>query len=747
MLRLFSLPLLFTPVLVFAAGPGTWTCDPPRDTFADDALWNLRPLNEKEAGEKGFVTVDARGDFRLAGGESVRFWAVNTTVGRQQPWVDRPRWQRGEPDLDYHAKFLARRGVNMVRLHTHLNPDLKANPKAAPGDINAKERDWIWRTVAAMKKEGIYTTVSPYWANTLQIGKDWGVPGGPDQPPHGLLFFDPTLQTAYKAWWKALLTEKNPHTGLPLAQDPALAILQIQNEDSLLFWTTNAIKGEQRRILGRKFAAWAAKKYGSLDAALMTWNRHKVTGDDLPAGVLGLDNLYLAKIEPKGGSAKRFSDQIQFFCEAMYDFNREMIRFLREDLGCKQVVNPGNWKTADTARLEDAERWTYTAGEVLAVNRYFGGMHTGENAGWAVRDHDQFTRLSALRDPARLPISLKQPVGKAMLVTESGWVMPNGFGAEGPFLLSAYMALTGIDGYFWFATGVDGWEPPQSANGYLPSQAKWPIATPDVFGTFPATALLYRKGYVARAEPAVREQRAMTDLWQRRVGILSEEASFDPNRDRGNLPPMSSVKEGLPWETFLVGPVEVTYDGNPAKSTTLDLGKYIDRRAKVVRSVTGELTLDYGRGTCLIDAPKAQGVAAHPGERRTFTTRDLKLELGGEFLTVLAVPLDDRVLSESERILVQVCGDVRPTGWKETPATIAVKEGKFPGFTLDSIGKAPWSITKADGTLTLRNAVVTRATTLDANGRPHGAAVELKREGDKVTLALPAEALYVVLTR
>ena len=45
------------------------------------------------------------------------------------------------------------------------------------------------------------------------------------------------LKAAYKAWMKALLTPRNPHTGVPLAKDPALAIVQVQNEDSLFFGT------------------------------------------------------------------------------------------------------------------------------------------------------------------------------------------------------------------------------------------------------------------------------------------------------------------------------------------------------------------------------------------------------------------------------------------------------------------------------------------------------------------------------
>ena len=71
-----------------------------------------------------------------------------------------------------------------------------------------------------------------------------------NQAPSGLLFFNPKLQEGYKAWLKALLARPNPYTGIPLAQDPALAIIQLQNEDSLLFWTSQGIKGKASRALG-----------------------------------------------------------------------------------------------------------------------------------------------------------------------------------------------------------------------------------------------------------------------------------------------------------------------------------------------------------------------------------------------------------------------------------------------------------------------------------------------------------------
>ncbi len=35
---------------------------------------------------------------------------------------------------------------------------------------------------------------------------------------------------------KALCTRTNPYTGIKLADEPAVAVIQLQNEDSLLWW-------------------------------------------------------------------------------------------------------------------------------------------------------------------------------------------------------------------------------------------------------------------------------------------------------------------------------------------------------------------------------------------------------------------------------------------------------------------------------------------------------------------------------
>lgn len=718
--------------------PGKWAFEPGRDDFRADALLDLRSLNEKVAGESGFIKTSTQGDFLLGNGKPVRFWAVNTSVGRERPFNPRPQGRKTEPDLARHARFLAKRGVNMTRLHAHLNPG-KDQPITA---FNEPERDWIWRHVAAMKKEGIYTTISPYWANTTNIGPGWGIPGGENS--HNMLFFDAKLQAAYKGWLKALFAEKNPYTGIPLAQDASVAIIQLQNEDSLLFWTFNNLKDERKRALGKKFGAFVLKKYGTMDAAFTAWQNNSLPGDDRAAGVLDLHNIWEMTQQRTGGIAKRLDDQLEFLSRTMYDFNKSMAAYLRNELGCKQVINAGNWRTADTVKMNDAERWSYTANEVLAVNRYFGGIHKGPNEGWAIVNGDTFTNPSILTKPLEFPLNVKQAVGHPMMVTESAWVMPNGRAVEGPFLISVYQSLTGVDAYYWFATGDDEWTPPQSANGYMPSQGKWLFGSPDMLGTFPAAALMYRMGYIQKGTPVVHEERALPDLWQRRSGLITEESGFDPNRDTGSIAPTSSVKTPVPPEAFLVGPVEVVYSGDPARSKVVDLSKYIDTEKKTVRSITGEVTLDYGNGYCLLNAPKAQGVAAFFTNQKSFKTADVEITSGNEFGTVSVVAMDDKPLKTSSRVLVQVGMPSRPTGWQQSPTTIKLQEGEFEGYKVDNFGRAPWQIVRPNIQISIANPALTKATVLDANGNPAGT-VSLEKTATGIRFTFPANALYVVI--
>lgn len=695
------------------ANEGRWAFEPDADPFDKTALLDLRGLNEKVAGESGYIAAGSDGDFRDGKGDPIRFWCVNTTVQARE----------GVDDLRVHARFLAKRGVNMVRHHGHINPG--ENQKIT--DVDSRNIDELQKLVAVMKEEGIYTTFSPFWA-TSKGGAGWGIPGHGGGPLFTLLFWDPTLQNAYKGWLREALGKPNPYDKdkTPLAKDPALAIFQIQNEDSFLFWTTQGvIKDEKLKRLQAVYDAWREEK-GKPPAALnfRFWELNQPNQDH--------------------------KDTMRFFAESMFKWNKEIERYLRDDLGCKALVNAGNWRTANQTRLLDLERYSYAANEIIGVNRYVNGSGSAgchvspgpgpDTSGYLVKAGDFFQDVSALVDPLRLPTNAKQVAGMPYIISESCWVPPMSHQSESPFLIAAYSSLNGIDGYYWFALG---------ANGFDRTLNKWQVASPTVMGGWPAAALMFRKGYIKRGEPVVHEERTMDDLFDLRTPIIAEEAGYDANRDEGSVSPNPNVKGGVSPLAFLVGPVEVKYGGNPAKTRALDASKYIDTTRKVVRSVTGEIALDYATGLCTLNAPAAQGATgffAKAGEVRLST---VTINARNDYATVMVVSMDGKPLADAAKVLVQITTRCRPYNWKETDGvTYRSRDGKetFAGQRIDDTGAEPWNVWKTDLTLSIANARLKKATLLDANGYAvPDATVDARSSGGVLTVIPPGNAMYLVL--
>lgn len=711
-----------------SAEAAAWAFEPARDGFSPEALLDLRDLNEEFAGEHGFVGRSTDGnDFALSDGTPVRFWAVNDAAF--------------DKDLRRQARFLAKRGINMVRFHCNITPT-----SGQLMDIDKADRDHLWRGVAAMKQQGIYVTYSPYWAGPARVKPDMGILDSAGAGNWGLLFFDAKLQAAYRHWLKLVLTETNTYTGIPLARDPALAIIEIQNEDSLLFWTSQAIKGSAKKELRRQFGAFLHEKYGSLAQAAAAWKgaapgADQDAPDDFARGEAALYLVWQLTQHPGNeGSRRRYADQMEFLTQTMYRFNRMVGEYLKKDLGCRQLVNAGNWRTADDLTMLDAERWSYTANEVMAVNRYCTGAHEGKNNGWAIVEGDRFTDESALLRPRELPLTLKQVAGFPMLVTESSWVPPLGYQSEGPFFVAAYQSLTGIDAYYWFATGEEDWRQPGSANGFMPSEAKWVCATPMLMGQWPAAALLYRRGYLKQGEPVVHEERTMDDLWQRRRPIIAEDPGYDPNRDSARSTNGANPQQAVNPLAYLVGPVQVKYGGDPARTRVVDLGPYIHADQRQVRSITGELTLDYGNGVCRLDSPKAQGVTGFLNKNGVFHSADVEIRSTDEYATVLVVSMDGEPITKSKKILVQVGTTERPAGWRTKPIDL---QG-HPGQEVISYGHAPWMIRRSHLAIIIANAKISRAVQLDANGMPVKE-VALESSTGRSRFVFPSDALYVVL--
>ncbi len=716
----------------------TWEFKYPDDS-RPGSLLNLRSLNEPIAGQTGRIrlSVDRR-SFVRGDGAPIRFWPVCAYGYRLTP-----------DQMKSNAKFLAKMGVNMVRIHASISP--KGKGKAIT-DYDKEEIDKVQRYIAALKAEGIYVTLSPFWANGGHSGAaaSWGLGYGDGEDVWGLLMFNDTMRAAYKGWIRHLYSDPNPYTGIPLAKDPAVAIAQIQNEDSLLFWTFQGIKPAQKKILSQKFGKWLINKYRSAQFP-STWKGAEQGGDDWATGTPALLDTWVLTQPQSRPMQARTSDQMAFLIDQQREFYTDITNYLHKDLGYDGLVNCSNWITADPVRMNDAERYTYTVADVEAVNRYYtGGLHKGPNSGWRIDEGDFFSDKSGLTDPRNLPFNIKQVVGHPTIITESGWVHPLSYQAEAPILAAAYESLSGIQGLYWFALDTEKYNLNATFDFVTTSDgshplSEWSDSVPQLLGQFPAAALIYRNNLVQRGTPVVHEERSRQNLDAREIPLIAEDPSFDPNHNGGDNRAGVSSAIGANPLAFLVGPVEVMFDGNSQRNLVADIQKFISPAGGRIKSNTGELSLSPSSGLFQLDTPMAQSIVGFLDKSGgTYQTSTLSLTSTNDYAAVTAVSMDDKPLSTSHKVLVQLGTVVRPTGWAQEPSTTIEGGKSVSGWKVVNTGKMPWQIQRIRGNLLIHNHGLTKATVLDAAGYPVST-IAAKKGSEGFYIRLPEDAMYVIL--
>ncbi|MCS7254789.1 MAG: hypothetical protein RMK18_12410 [Armatimonadota bacterium] len=690
--------------------------DPDGDVFAQSPI-DLRALNEKFAGEEGFIAVKGDRFIHSKTGEPVNFWGVNAG-----PDIVR----LPKPFVDYLARHLAKLGVNIVRVHGSVwqREDIRK--------IDAEYLDKLFYFITAMKRHGIYTGLSIYFPLWLRLSEQRdGFSGYKDQHPFALLFFNREFQDIYKGWWRTLLTTPNPYSGTPLKDEPAVAYVELVNEDSYLFWTFNYnnVPAAQMELLEREFAGWLERKYGSLDEALKAWKGRKHQRDDFSQKRVGFLHLW----EIFNQRDKRCQDTAEFLTKHQRDFFATMVNFIKGELGYKGLVVCSNWITADERTLGPLDKWSNLVGDFMDRHGYFGGTHKGERAGWAISVNDLYSDRTALTLP-QYEKSFSLPVmdicynNKPSIISEVNWTPPNRFRAEFPVLCAAYGALQGSDGFFFFALSGPFWQRTLS---------KFAIQTPTVMGQFPACALIYRKGLLKSADAVVKVEANLTDLFALKGVPVLAPINLDELRAK-DIPEGGRVKvEQLPSIdplAFFVGQVALNIAEQVGAYEVADLSRFIDRDRQVVTSATGELVWDYGQGILVLRSKMAQGAVGFLGRVGRIELPDLIIEFNGEYGSILAVAMDDQPIRTSRRILVQVVTEEQNNGWQ------TAQEGNL--LRIIQLGAAPLFVRQFSCTIMFRrnDASKCQVIALDTNGYP------LKNIGNAARFSLIPEVLYYLLT-
>jgi hypothetical protein len=190
----------------------------------DDATPSITDVSgwlDKPAGAKGFVTV--RDGHLYTGDKRLRFVGTNITSSAAFP---------EHADAEKVAARLAKFGINCVRFH-HMDAPW-ANPNIFGPDaqsLSPEQTERLDYFIAQLKKNGVYTDLNLHVSHEYPGFPRWD--GMPDYFKGMDVFYPPIVQMQ-RDYARDLLTHMNPYTKTRYVDEPALAIIEINNEDGLI---------------------------------------------------------------------------------------------------------------------------------------------------------------------------------------------------------------------------------------------------------------------------------------------------------------------------------------------------------------------------------------------------------------------------------------------------------------------------------------------------------------------------------
>ena len=268
--------------------------EPPMRPFVlrwDDTeptVLDLSFLSPGEAGANGPVLVSDDG-YLTTGGERLKLFGNNTGPGQVFADID-------DATRDAVAGRMRKFGYNAIRFH-HLGASwtdrnafgehVSGQPNESTKQIDAESLDRIHRWFASYKRHGIYTNMNLLVSRTFRGDGD-GLPASMEDVPWKLqgaiAMWHPAMIELQKEYARQLLSPENPHTGSPMATDPALATVEINNENGILHtWLGGELDDVPEDLaepLRQMWNDWLAEKYADDQAVAEAWGARDVPPGD-----------------------------------------------------------------------------------------------------------------------------------------------------------------------------------------------------------------------------------------------------------------------------------------------------------------------------------------------------------------------------------------------------------------------------------------------------------------------------------
>lgn len=685
---------------------------PSRGEFPADVSFLL----PAPAGKDGFVAAKD-GHLVRPDGSRFRIWGINATARTTVP---------SKEDAPVLAANLARRGLNCVRFHflDRLAPaglvDATRNDTRALDPAQLDKLDFF---IAELKQRGIYADLNLNVARSYKPGD-----GVRDHELLGfgksVTYFDERLIELQKEYARQLLTHVNPYTGKAYREEPAVAVVEFVNENSLIeAWIDGRIKGQQTQKTGGTWVDIPPSYGEALTAKYNEWLASAATPEVLArlraaAGVAA--HALVPRLQPsefKQASQERFRLEASFYMETEKRFFRMMSAYLRDELAVKSLLignsdhghGHSGYPIVDSTSLLDV-----VDSHVYWQHPHYLTNEQGKTIGFDIGN------TPMVDDPLRssvVQLSRTAVAGKPFTVSEVNHPFPNEFACEGIPVLAAYAALQDWDGVFWYtlAHGDVLAEEPVQHGHFDFSQ------DPVKMSQLPAGALTFLRGDVRSA------QRTVTRSYSREQVVDSLLLTW---KDAPYFTP------GFPLALPLQHAVRTASFNGPPTSPFASISQ-----SSPLVSDTGELTWRFGEkrtGLVSVDTPLSQSLVGHC-QSTGAATSNLGASVTLPFCALTLSSLDSKPIAESGRLLLTATARTANTGmvWNEKRTSLA------------NWGKAPTVIEPVAGRIVLKDLRGARSVTaqaLDGAGRPVGTPLSAKPDGQAWTLSLgqPVTTWYAV---
>jgi hypothetical protein len=627
-------------------------------------------LLDAPAGKHGFAKA-VNNKIQFEDGTPALFWGTNLVANSAFP---------SKQQADSVATRLAKMGCNLIRLH-HLdanwsNPNIFGNG-ATTRTLSPASLDKLDYLIAALKKKGIYVYLD------LLVHRDFKMEDGiankaPDMGGKQVGYFDKKLIELQKEYINQLLSHKNFYTNIAYKDEQAILGSEFINESSaFLHFGGDILTEPYRKDLQKQFeeAGNAGKKLSVFDL-------------DYSQGAS-------PRVMARKGSEGDTEATLRFLSKVEQDYYSTMKTYMRS-IGAKYLLSGSNFPIPVLAYQYD----NYKEADLILTNDYWDHPQLWKiNNDWNRILYAPINNTSMLKNPALSTVNSIAKYKwhhKPFMVTEYNACYPNEYILEGIPFVAAYSRLQGVDGMLQFDFTLDALGSDRigafSLSKMQDHLAQWVVGAP-----------MFLRGDI---KPA--------------TGLVLDNIS---DKQLYSLPNYSDFLDKKYHLTFITKVAKAYGEEKADDASKYD--SYFDAKNNIMKSETGQLKLDGGKGVMEVNADKVQGAEG--------TLKDLPVNLPfisfkvkNNWASLFLVSKENKPLVESKKFYLVAVTPVKMTGQKYNPGRNALSEP----------GNLPIQAQQMDGELLIKTkATKVKITSLKADGT----------KGENINFVIKPEGISIKL--